>query len=392
MDGHEELGLDQVQQQLQLLLAGVPVNMDLRYLAVEHLRPLLEQVVHRAVYQGFVARYGGGGEDHGVPPLYVDLAVVSVSHPHQGGGRLPLAAGDREDYLIAGHALQFVYLCQYPRWGIEIAQLQGYTHGIGHAAPDDAHPPPVLGGGVYYLLYAGYQRGEGGDNHSPRRLGDDPVQGFAHHLLGGGVAGQLGVGGIGEEEQYPLRPQLRQPGQLGGLAVHWGVVQLEVPAVYHGAHRGADYQPDGIRYAVADMERLHPELAQDDLAAGGYHLEPGSGEYPPLLELAGDEPNGELGGVDGDIELGEQVGQGTDVVLVPVGDDDSSYLVPLLGEVGGIWEDQVHPQHLLVGEREAGIDDNDVVAVFHHHHVLADFGEPAEGDYLQPWFSHIFSP
>ena len=45
-----------------------------------------------------------------------------------------------------------------------------------------------------------------------------------------------------------------------------------------------------------------------------------------LVELAFDVGEGELGAVDGDVELGEDPGQAADVVFVAVGEDDGADL------------------------------------------------------------------
>ncbi|MBA7588366.1 hypothetical protein ES708_30421 [subsurface metagenome] len=143
----------------------------------------------------------------------------------------------------------------------------------------------MSGGGIYDLLDTRYQRGEGGYNHPPRCLGHHLVQRFPHYPLRRGISGQLGVGGIGEQKQYPLRPQLRQPRKVGRLAVHRRIVQLKIPAVDDYAQRGMYNQPGGVGYAVADREQLHPESAQRQLLAIGYRLKLGSVQHLPLLEL-----------------------------------------------------------------------------------------------------------
>ncbi|MBA7672755.1 hypothetical protein ES703_80942 [subsurface metagenome] len=59
------------------------MDMDLRHFIIEYLSPLLEQVVHGSVDQGFVARDGAGGKDYRVSRDDVNLAMVSISHTDQ---------------------------------------------------------------------------------------------------------------------------------------------------------------------------------------------------------------------------------------------------------------------------------------------------------------------
>ena len=100
-----------------------------------------------------------------------------------------------------------------------------------------------------------------------------------------------------------------------------------------------------------------------------------------LLDLVAQEAAGQRAGVDRDArELGQHVRQAADVVLVGVGDEERPDLGAVLLEVGDVGHDEVDAEHLLVREHEAAVDDDDVVAVFEHVHVLADLPHPAERD------------
>jgi len=57
----------------------------------------------------------------------------------------------------------------------------------------------VFDGSVYNLLYTRYQRGEGGYDYPSLSVGDDILQRFTDYLFGGGITGNLGIGGIGKE-------------------------------------------------------------------------------------------------------------------------------------------------------------------------------------------------
>ena len=100
-----------------------------------------------------------------------------------------------------------------------------------------------------------------------------------------------------------------------------------------------------------------------------------------LLDLVAEEAAGQRAGIDRHArELGQDVRQRADVVLVGVGDEERPDLGAVLLEVGDVGDDEVDAEHLLVGEHEAAVDDDDVVAVLEHVHVLADLAHPAERD------------
>ena len=100
-----------------------------------------------------------------------------------------------------------------------------------------------------------------------------------------------------------------------------------------------------------------------------------------LLDLVAEQAAGQGAGVDRHArELGQDVRQRADVVLVGVGDEERPDLGAVLLEVGDVGDDEVDAEHLLVGEHEAAVDDDDVVAVLEDVHVLADLPHPAERD------------
>ena len=68
------------------------------------------------------------------------------------------------------------------------------------------------------------------------------------------------------------------------------------------------------------------------------------------------------------------------MVLVGVGDEERLDLGAALLEIGDVGDDEVDAEHLLVGEHQPAVDDDDVVAVLEHVHVLADLAHPAERD------------
>ena len=91
-------------------------------------------------------------------------------------------------------------------------------------------------------------------------------------------------------------------------------------------------------------------------------------------------PEGERGAEDGDVEAGQDVGEGADVVLVAVGEHDAAHPLAPLDQPAHVGDDQVHPEHLGLGEHQAGVDDHDVLAAFDREEVAADLAEPAQGD------------
>src|SRR3990172_2013672 len=63
-----------------------------------------------------------------------------------------------------------------------------------------------------------------------------------------------------------------------------------------------------------------------------------------------------------------------------MGDEEGLDVGLLVPEIGDVGDDEIDAEHLLVGEHQAAVDDDDVVAVLEDEHVLADLAHPAERD------------
>lgn len=114
------------------------------------------------------------------------------------------------------------------------------------------------------------------------------------------------------------------------------IIELEVDRVDDETGRGGDAEADGVRDAVADAERFHGKGARGEnrMRVGVELPQVGPTKEARLLELDGDQPEGQLRGVDGDREeVGEEIRQGADAVLVDVGDEDRADAVLVLPQV-----------------------------------------------------------
>ena len=135
------------------------------------------------------------------------------------------------------------------------------------------------------------------------------------------------------------------------------------------------------------MEELHGELAGPDALARLHGDELGALHQAVLLQLQLDEARGEPGAVDGHVHLLEHVGDGADVVLMPVGDEEPADPGPVLDEIADVGDDQVDAVHVVPGEGHAAVHHDDLAAVLIGGHVLADLIETAQGDDFQ-FFCH----
>jgi hypothetical protein len=158
------------------------------------------------------------------------------------------------------------------------------------------------------------------------------------------------------------------------------MVELEVTRVHDGADRRPEGDPHRVGDRMPDPERHHGERPDGDLVPG---FEPDERVVVELvfLDLVSQEPARKDRRVDRHPrKLREHVRQRADVILVGMGDEERTDVGAALLEVGDVGDDEVDAKHLLVGEHQAAVDDDDVVAVLEDVHVLADLPYPAERD------------
>ena len=96
-------------------------------------------------------------------------------------------------------------------------------------------------------------------------------------------------------------------------------------------------------------------------------------------ELRLDQREGQLGADQRDVRLlPQEVGDGADVVLVAVCEDDALDVVEAVPDGREVRQDQVDSGLLLLGEEDAAVDDEQAAAVLEDGHVAADLAEAAQ--------------
>ena len=128
------------------------------------------------------------------------------------------------------------------------------------------------------------------------------------------------------------------------------------------------------------MDELDREAARLDHVAGVVRDHFCFFEQAVLLKLELDETERQRRGVHGRVDGLQNVGQRADVILVAVRDKKAAQLVLIFCKIGNVGDDQIHAVHIVLREAEAAVDDDHVLAVFQHGHVLADLVQTAQRD------------
>ena len=102
-----------------------------------------------------------------------------------------------------------------------------------------------------------------------------------------------------------------------------------------------------------------------------------------LFQLAFNIGQGELSGVNRNIEFRQEPRQPADVVLVAVRQHDGANMLAILEQIAEVGNDNVDAQQLGFRKHQSGVDDDNVVAPANGHAIHAKFAESAQRDDLQ---------
>ena len=131
------------------------------------------------------------------------------------------------------------------------------------------------------------------------------------------------------------------------------------------------------------MNELDLKYAETEAVPGLLCENLGVFQQAALVQLQLDDGVGQGRGVNGDVQIGDDIGDGADVILMPVGDDDAPDFADVGLEIADVRNNHVDAVHILVRETHAAVHHDDVVAVLIGGHVLANLAKTAQRDNLQ---------
>ena len=305
--------------------------------------------------------------------------MVVVGDARERGHRLALAARAEDHHLARRQLHRLLRLDQNVLRHVEVAELPGDVEVLAHRAADDRDLAADLDGDVDRLLHPVDVRREGDDEDPALAKRDQRAKRFSDEPLGAGHPRPLGVRRVAEHQVDAEVPELRQPADVGLEAVDGRVVELPVARVDDPAGRRLENDRDAVRNRVRHADEVQRERADLDLLPGLGLLQLRRRSQAMLVELRLDQAERQL---RRDhlvaVHLAEQVWQPTDVVFVPVREDDG--VDAAVAQVADVRQNEVDAKMLVPGEREARVDDDDLVAVLVDRHVLADLAEAAQRD------------
>ncbi len=264
---HDAAGSHEGEHRAQLLGAGVPGDVHVRDLLVQHLGAHLGEPVDRVVHAQLVPRHGLRREDDGVAAVDRDRRMVVVGDPRERRHRLALAAGAEDHHLARRQVHRLLRLDDHALVDRQVAQGLRDVEVLLHRPADDRHLAADLGGDVDRLLHPVHVRREGDDEDPPAPQRDQRAEGLADEALRAGHPGPLGVRRVAEEQIDALVAELGESADVGLQAVDGRVIQLPVAGVEDATRRGVEDDRHRVGDRVRHAHEVEPEGADLDRLA-----------------------------------------------------------------------------------------------------------------------------
>src|SRR5581483_633895 len=233
MNGDKVARLDQVNNQLQFFLAGVPADVDGRRRAVfvDHVRFAPKEVIDHPVNGFLISGDDARGQHYGVALLDLGVLVIVHCRPRHGGHGFTLRPADQYANLLRGKVLHLPGMNQQAVRNLDVAQVFRDLGGTGHGAPDESYFPSMLPGQFDRQLDAMYGRRKAGDKEPLFSSREHLVELPPHRALAGRVAPALHVRGILKQRQHSFFAVLGKRVQVKQLVVRGRGIDLEVAGV-----------------------------------------------------------------------------------------------------------------------------------------------------------------
>ena len=296
----------------------------------------------------------------------------------QRGERFALASAGQIAQAVAVDELGLARLDKHRLRKWKLAGLETQPHALRHRAPQRNDPAAELARDLDHLANPMQMRRKGRQEKPAARTRRELAQDGLERAFRARAAGALDVGRIREQDGNAFRAKLGEAFAIEQLAVHRGLIDLEVTAMNDDPRGSSNRQRNRVRGRMRNPNRLDRE--RPSLECNPRHNRP---QIDRIVELRisqapASESERYIGSVNGNVEAAEQMRERADVILVGVGEHDRlnremAALQPRhLGYIG------TQSERGLVGEHHPAIDHNRAPGAFDRHQVEADFAQPAQ--------------
>src|ERR1700722_12439867 len=379
MQRNKIFGAHELEQYFHFFLARVTRHVNRRRssaFVIDEYAPAEKVIDHTE--DGFVVSGNNAGrQNHGIGLGNAHQPVVVDRDARHGRKRLGLGPAGEHNKLPG---VESSYVLRTNHASVRHAQLSetmGNLDIVHHAAADDTHLASHQPRNVDYLLYAMDGAREARNNYFRRSRPKQFFQSNAYRSLGRSKPGTLDVRAVAEERQHSVLAIPRECMKIERLSVHRRRADFKISGMDDIPYGSADSECHTIDRAVGHMEILDLERSNRCLISRSNFVEFRGVERPMLFELLAHDRERELRAIHRDVKVAQNVGKRSDVVFVRVRENNSAYHALVLLQVGGIRDDDIDAEQLLLGKHQSGVNYDDVVRNAERHHVHSEFAQTA---------------
>ena len=216
----------------------------------------------------------------------------------------------------------------------------------------------------------------------PGRAGQDLLERGHHRVLACGRSRVLDVRAVREQHEHATIAPGREGFHVGALFGRRGLVDLEVAAREHHAGRGLDGEGEAVEHTVGHLNGVDAKRTRLDRRSRSEGAQ--IRVHAAIGEALAREAEGQAAAVDRRGCRSKREGEGANVVLVPVGEQDRAQLVAALGEVVEVGNDRLDPRELGIRKQETGVDQQKVLVPLDDHRVQAELTAVPRGGPGEP--------
>ena len=359
------------------LTRRVAGHMDRRVLVGDQDDLAADQPVLHAGDSGFVPRYLARGEYNRITRVEGYAFMGARRDLGHGGTRFALRAGTEDDNILARQKLDIVLGHEIGKIA-QIADFLCRRNGAPDGATDNGYGPVVRLRRPDDRLDAGHIAGKTGNGHPALCLGDHLAEPGLGLGLGCGASLDHGVGRIADHGKHALVANLGQTAAVGVRAKTGRFVEFPVSSMQDGAGIASDGERRRIGNGMRHADHFDGESA-DILDHPGRKLDQRNVMGIAVFgKLPAEKRQGEGAAIDRAAKLGPHIGNGTEMVLMPVGQHEAGKLfAPRLDEAE-VRKDHVDPGHAVVGEGDSQIDHQPASLIMIEVRVHADLAGAAQ--------------
>src|SRR3989344_290617 len=352
------------------------------YLIVDQSCALAGEVILEFLNVALVSGSDRRREDDGITLGDLEVFVCLVGGTHERGELVPLCSGGKHHDAVGRVVIHVFNGDDRVALRVEHPRFTGDLDVVFHAATVNDNFFAKRLRYIDDMDQALYKGRECRDDDTPLGFFEDLGNVVMHAALGDREAGALNVGGIRNEHEVVLLLNLSKFNLLHLRRVAFFVIKFHVTGVDDVAVRGFNHDSHGVGNGVRDGEEFKRHVAHDNAVIFLNHFDIERLQVGEFFLALADHQSGQVARVERrGADLVHDVGEGADVVEVPVRYNDGLHFVTVFLEVFRIGKNEVNSRGVFLLELKAGINNDNSIFVFHQGHVFADLLNATERDH-----------